>query len=97
MLFLIPSPVHTVPFPDNFFVNRSPSMLAPKVPNNMLKNSPFYSLVSFLIVFVTPFSNILQSSKAWTILIMSFMSLFEITKIIIPEPYIFLNTRIFHC
>ena len=42
-LFLIPSPALknpssalTVPFPDKFFVNGSPSKPAPKVPNNIL-------------------------------------------------------------
>ena len=58
-----PSPALTVPFPDKCFVNRSPSKLAPKVPSNILKNPPFYSFVSFLIVFVTPFNKIFESSK----------------------------------
>ena len=68
--FLIPSPALTVPslaltlpFPDNFFVNRSPSKLAPNVPSNILQNPPFCSLVSFLIVFVTTFNKIFESSK----------------------------------
>ena len=63
-LFLkkIPSPALTVPFPDKF-VNRSPSKLAPKVPNNKLKPS-LCSFVSFLIAFVTPFNKLPESSKA---------------------------------
>ena len=59
-----PSPALTVPFPDKFFVNRSPSKLAPNVPSNILKTPPFYSLVSFLIIFVTPFNKRFESSKA---------------------------------
>ena len=70
LLFLIPSPALkksslalTVPFPDKCFVNRSQSKLAPKVPSSTLKNSPFCTLVSFLIVFITPFNKIFESSK----------------------------------
>ena len=61
---IVPSPALTVPFPDNFFVNRSPSKLAPNVPNIILKIPPFYSYVSFLIVFFTTFNKIFESSKA---------------------------------
>ena len=50
-----PSPALTVRFPDKCFVNRSPSKLAPNVPSNILKNPPFCSLVSFLIVFCHTF------------------------------------------
>ena len=49
--------------PAKIFSNR----LAPKVPNNMLKNPPFCSFVLFLIISVTPFNKILESSRAWTI------------------------------
>ena len=56
-------PVLTVSFPDKLFVNKSPSKLTPNVPNNILKNHPFCSFVSFLIVSVTPFSKIFESSK----------------------------------
>ena len=69
-LFLIPSPALiisspalAVPFPDKFVVNRTPSKLAPKVPNNILKNPPVCSFVSFLIVFVTPFNKTPEFSK----------------------------------
>ena len=50
----------TVPFPNNFFVNRSPSKLAPRVPNKIRKNY----FVSFLIILVTPINKISESSKA---------------------------------
>ena len=46
---------------------------------------------------MTPFNKILESSRAWTIFIMSFISLFEIIKVVVhgaedkgrPEPCIF--------
>ena len=57
--FLIPSPALKNPFPDNKFPNKD----APKVPNNIDKNPPFCYLVSFLIVLVTPFNKIPESSK----------------------------------
>ena len=41
-----PEPALTIPFPDNKFPNK----LAPHVPNNILKNPPFCSFVSFIIV-----------------------------------------------
>ena len=69
---LFPQPALTIPFPLLFLepaltipfpVNTFPNKLAPKVPHNILKN-PFCSFVSFLIVLVTPFSKILESSRA---------------------------------
>ena len=71
------------------FLLMFPNRLAPKVPNNMLKNPPFSSFVSFSIVLATPFINILESSRAWTIFIMSFISSFEIIKVVVPELCIF--------
>ena len=62
--FLFPEPALTIPLPANKFHNK----VAPKVPS-MLKNPPFYSFLSFLIVLVTPFSRILESSRASTIFI----------------------------
>ena len=38
--------------------------LVPEVPNNMFNNPPFYSFVSLLVVLVTPFNKILESSIA---------------------------------
>ena len=58
--FLLPEPALTIPFPANKFPNK----LAPKVPNKMLKNPSFCYFVSFLIVSVTPFSEMLESSRA---------------------------------
>ena len=67
--FFLPEPALTISFP----ANRFPNKLAPKVPYNMLKNPHFCSFVSFLIVLVTPFNKILESSRAWTIFITSFL------------------------
>ena len=58
--FLFTEPALTIPFPANKFPNK----LAPKVPNNIFKNPPFCSFVTFLIVLVTHFSKILESSRA---------------------------------
>ena len=52
----MPFPALTDPFPDNKFPNKA----APKVNNNILKNPPFCSSVSFLIVLVTPFNKIFE-------------------------------------
>ena len=57
----IPSPALTIPFPP---VNKLPNKLAPKVPSNILKNPPLCSLVSFLIVLLTPFNKIPEFSRA---------------------------------
>ena len=68
-----------------------------KIVDTSFKNHPFCSFVSFLIVLVTPFNKVLESSRAWTIFIMSLISLFEIIKVVAhkaedkeqPEPWIF--------
>ena len=78
-------PALTIPFS----ANKCPNKLAPKVPNNILKNPLFCSFVSFLIVLVIPFRKMLESSRAWTIFITSLISLFEIMKLVVPEPCIF--------
>ena len=83
--FLFPELALTIPFPYNKFPNK----LAPKVPNNILQNPPFYSFISFLIVLVTPFRKMLESSRAWMIFIMSFTSSFENLKVVFLEPCIF--------
>ena len=62
---------------------------APKVPNNIPKNPSFWSFVSFSIVLVIPFNKKIESSRAWTVFIMSFISSFEIIKVVVPEPCIF--------
>ena len=82
----LPVSALTVPCP----VDKFPNKLAPKVPNNILKSPPFYSFVSFLIILVTPFSKKFESSSAWTILIISFISSFEINKVVVLDPNIFL-------
>ena len=39
---------------------------------------------------MTPFSKILESSRAWTIFIISFISSFENINVVLPEPFIYL-------
>ena len=46
------------PLPDKFFVNRSPSKEAPKVPRSIDRKSDFCSLTSFFTVSVIPSNNI---------------------------------------
>ena len=60
----VPSQALIVPFLDKYFVNRSPSKLAPNVPHNILKNPPFSPFVLFLIASVTPFNKIPECCKA---------------------------------
>ena len=82
--FSFPEPVLTIPF----LANKFPDKLARKVTNNIRKNPPFSSFDSFLIALVTPFNKTLESSRYWTIFIMSFVSPFEIIKAVVPEPCI---------
>ena len=44
-------------------VNRFPNKLAPNVPNNILRNKPFCSIASFLIVSLTLFIRNPDSSR----------------------------------
>ena len=71
--FLFPEPVLTILFrflfPELalailFLSHKFPNKIAHEVPNNILKNPPFCSLDSFLIVLVTSFSKMLESSRA---------------------------------
>ena len=98
---LFPSPVLTVsspalyiplPFLFTLFpVRRFPNKLAPSVPNNVLRNPPFCSFTSFLTDSVTPVNNNPESSRDFTILIRSSMSLFDIISVVWPpDPNIFL-------
>ena len=71
-------------------VNRFPNKLAPKVPNNIPKKSPFYSSALFLIVSFTPYINNPDSSRDLTIFIISSISSLEIISVVKPDPSIFL-------
>ena len=51
---------------------------------------PFCSFASFWTVSVTPFNNKPESSRDFTILIMSSISLFDIISVVSPDPNIFL-------
>ena len=50
----------------------------------MQRNSAFYFSASFIIVSVTLFINNPDSLRHWTILMITYISLFEIIKIVIP-------------
>ena len=80
------------PFPP---VNKFPNNEAPKVPNNILRNHPPCSLASCLIVFLTPFNNTPESSRDLTIFIISFISLFDIIKVVVPTPLVAPEPSIF--
>ena len=71
-------------------VNRFPKKLAPNVPHNILRNPPSCSFASSLIVSTTHFINKLDSSKDLTTFMISFVSLFEIIDVAVPDPKIFL-------
>ena len=71
------------------------------MPNNILRNPPFYPFTSFLTVSVTPFNNKPDFSRDFTILIISLISSFDIINVVIlceteekkwrrPDPKIFL-------
>ena len=55
------------------------------------------SFASFLIVSVTPFSKILESSRAWTIFFTSVISSFKFIKAVVPEPFIFFLNFCINC
>ena len=58
------------------------------MPNSVDKTPLFCSLVSLLIVLVTPLNKIFESSKARTIFKI-FISSFEIINVVAPEPSIY--------
>ena len=62
-----PLPALVVPCPsleNPLHVNKFPNKEGPKVPNNMPNVPPFCFFISFLIVLLTPFNKIFESSKA---------------------------------
>ena len=74
--------------PSNMFANK----LAPKLPHRIPKSPPFCSLVWFLIDLATPFSIIIEYSRALIIFITSFISLFAIISVVVLETCIFFRT-----
>ena len=54
-------------------IKRSRNKLAPNVPNNALRNSPFCSFTSFWTVSVPPFNDKPESSRDFTILTISWI------------------------
>ena len=80
-----PSPALTHPFPALFIplpANILSYKRAPSIPNNILRNPPFCSLISFPIV-STPFNNKPETSRDLSILIMSFISSFDIISFLL--------------
>ena len=70
------------------------------MPNMILRNPPFCSLASFWTVLLTPFNNKPESSRDFTILIMSSISSFDIINVVVlyeaeeeewrqPDPNVF--------
>ena len=70
------------PLPAKIFVNKR----ATNVLNDITRNSPLCSFVSFSIVSVTPFINYSESSRGLNIFIESFISSFNIISVNILEP-----------
>ena len=81
----MPSPALIFPLPANIFPNKP----APNVPNNILRNIPFSSFASFLIISLTPFINKPDSSRDLIFLMISFVYFLEIISVVIPDPKIF--------
>ena len=79
----IPSPARTIPFPP---VNKLPNKLAPKVPKSISKNPPLCSLVSFLIVLLTPLNKIPEFSNAS----ITYLKILLILLIVLFELYLIL-------
>ena len=73
------------PLPFNEFSNK----LVPNVPNSILRNLPFCSFVTFLIVLLIPFTNKKASSCDSTIITILSISLFEIIIVVVPDPNVF--------
>ena len=66
-------------------VSRFPNKLAPKVPNNIPRNPPFYYFSSFSIAYPTPFINKPDSSRDLTIFMISFISSLKIINVVERE------------
>ena len=79
---ITPSPALITPFP----VNALPNKLSANVPNNIGRNPPFCSFLSFLIVSLTPFTSNPDFSSYLTIFIKSSISSFEIINSLAPDP-----------
>ena len=71
----IPRPFLFIPQPDKIFLNK----LAPNIPNYILRIPPFFT--SFWTISVTPFNNKPELSRDLTILIVSFIPLFDIISV----------------
>ena len=79
---IIPTPALITPLSDNAFTN----ILAANVPNNIGRNLPFCSFVSFLIAPLIPFINNPDFSSHLTTFIISSISSFAIINAVVPDP-----------
>ena len=68
-----------------------PNRLAPKVPNDMLKNPPFCSFGGFFSCFRDSFQQNIRIFKSLNDFHYVIHSLFEIIEFAVPEPCIFLK------
>ena len=66
-------------------VIRFPNKLVSNMPNNILRNPPFCSFASFLVVSLTHFINKPDSSSHVTIFLISFISSLEIIHVVTRE------------
>ena len=78
---MTPSPALFIPLRAKILPNKH----APNVPNNLLRNPNFCSLASFWTVSVTPFNNKPESSRDFTILIISSISSVDIINVVSCE------------
>ena len=62
--------------------------LAPNVPNNMLINLLYFPFNSFSIVLLTHFIDKPDSLRDLTVLMISFLSLFDILNVVVPSTKI---------
>ena len=69
-----------------YLMGMFPNNLAPTVHNDIPGNPPLCSLVSFSIVWVTPFISKQESLRDLTTFTMSLTSLFDIINVVIREP-----------
>ena len=79
---IVPSPALITPFPNNAFLN----IPGVNVPNNIWKNPPFCSLISFLIILLIPFVSNPDYSSDLTISTIFSNSSFEVINAVVPDP-----------
>ena len=81
LALITPSPVLITPFPANALPN--------KLAISLEEIHLFVLLLQFLIVSLIPFTNNPDSWNYLTIFVISFISSFEITNVVDPDPWTF--------